>query len=214
MIDIMRKFFIALMVFSLLFACSFSPSKINQTNHQTDSISTMVETIDSLDEKITNSLKLPFDFHDYQIWQDKYDMGEIDERLYSPAYFEDSPLLTKCYFKKWNSGDTIPCLYYDFVIGSMNIFTLQCIGCRTKNTESSFYQIATKNSNGYIDGIICFKYVEGHDWNEQSYTISKDLEIVLYHNKLNDDGSIAEQDVTAKYKINKEGKFIRVGQYE
>lgn len=197
-----------LIIIPLFIGCSFSPSpsKKKQSNYHIDKVN---RTISSEDRE--TKIELPFDFREYQLWEDKYDMGEIEDKLYFPAYFEDDSLLTEHYFKKWNNEDIIPSFYYNFVTNKTDAFILQCICCHLKkDIPSLIYQIATWNGNSYIDGITCFKSLEDHDWKEQSFKVSKDLEIILYHNQLNDDASIIKQDITAKFVINNEGKFIRV----
>lgn len=151
-------------------------------------------------------LDLPFNYYEYQLWGDRYEHGETGEHEYPIYNIEENDIL------KQRSGSGHSSGMYMCVNVIKKKFNVYIVSDMSR-LPPLFDYLVTADSNSVLDSIVCFdfnKYEHSEeDWKEQSFTISKSLEVTLYQNKLND-GKIIEQHPIVKYNINNEGKFIRV----
>lgn len=157
-------------------------------------------------------INLPFDFYQFQLSKNQDDTGKVDERVnktFYDTYFDEKPILAKLYSKHWNEK---PYRYWPFQIKGHD-FNLLLIYYGTEETQDAVrYKLATLKNDGFIDGINCFSMTaeEDENWSVHSFTVSEDLTITMYDNTLGENSSILSQRITAKYTINKAGKFIKL----
>ncbi|MCC8172812.1 MAG: hypothetical protein LIP00_13780 [Parabacteroides sp.] len=76
----------------------------------------------------------------------------------------------------------------------------------------SFEYLVTTDGTSVLDSIVCADESRLDNWKKRSYSISEDLEVTLYRNKVKteDEYPVLEQYPIAKYKIDDTGKFIPV----
>ena len=80
-----------------------------------------------------------------------------------------------------------------------------------ENTPSLIYRLITSVNKSIIDEVTVFSQVgeNSKDWNANSFTISKNLNITVYRNRLRK-GKIIKKDVVDRYTINDKGKFTKL----
>ena len=68
----------------------------------------------------------------------------------------------------------------------------------------------TSVNENVIDGVTVFSQIgeNNRDWKTNSFTISKNLDITVYKNKLHKD-KVIKKDVVDRYTIDDKGRFIK-----
>lgn len=79
-----------------------------------------------------------------------------------------------------------------------------------ENTPSLIYRLITSVNENVIDGVTVFSQIgeNNRDWKTNSFTISKNLDITVYKNKLHKD-KVIKKDVVDRYTIDDKGRFIK-----
>ena len=195
----------------------YLPEKVLLTRYNADKYKAEIKAIDSLKErKIAaegqseidmEEILLPFDFSQFQKEQERYDMGEQDEMPYHPISVRGNKELEQIYKSRWDNS--LPSLFYRFHTGKK--YQLDMICYYLKNTPSLIYRLITSVNKSIIDEVTVFSQVgeNSKDWNANSFTISKNLNITVYRNRLRK-GKIIKKDVVDRYTINDKGKFTKL----
>ncbi len=79
-----------------------------------------------------------------------------------------------------------------------------------ENTPSLIYRLITSVNENVIDGVTVFSQIgeNNRDWKTNSFTISKNLDITVYKNKLHKD-KVIKKGVVDRYTIDDKGRFIK-----
>lgn len=79
-----------------------------------------------------------------------------------------------------------------------------------ENTPSLIYRLITSVNANVIDGVTVFSQIgeNNRDWKTNSFTISKNLDITVYKNKLHKD-KVIKKGVVDRYTIDDKGRFIK-----
>lgn len=194
----------------------YLPEKVQLIRYNADKYYAEIRAIDSLKERdvvVENTsqidikeISLPFDFHQFQEEQDHYNMGEQDEVSYYPVSIEGKEELERIYKSQWDKSQ--PSLFYR--IHTEKRYQLDMVCYYLEGTPSLIYRIITSVDGTIIDGITVFSKIgeNSENWNTNSFTISKNLNVVIYKNKLRN-GKIIKQNVVNRYIIDDKGKFIK-----
>lgn len=194
----------------------YLPKKVQLIRYNADKYQAEIRAIDSLKEKnvvIENTspidikeISLPFDFHQFQDDQDRYNMGEQEEVSYYPVSIEGKEDLERIYKSQWDKSQ--PSLFYR--IHTENKYKLDMVCYYFEGTPSLIYRLITSVDGTIIDGITVFSKIgeNREDWNTNSFTLSKNLDVIIYKNLLHN-GKIIKHNVVGKYIIDDKGKFIK-----
>ena len=176
-----------------------SNRKLMQTGN--DSIFLNLSTDDRL---YLRSIKLPFDNLAFDFAQDKFFNQEIeDEDMPATLYYiRDNKILKRIYENTYNDKSVIA--YLPFVNPKgVSFFILYAEKTRDK--------IITYKNNHIVDRLL-LQYID-HKIPigcEITFTISKDYIVTLYKNKFTKSEKMIEHKPFAKYKINEDGKFVKI----
>ena len=79
-----------------------------------------------------------------------------------------------------------------------------------ENTPSLIYRLITSVNENVIDGVTVLSQIgeNNRDWKTNSFTISKNLDITVYKNKLHKD-KVIKKGVVDRYTIDDKGRFIK-----
>ena len=194
----------------------YLPEMVLLTHYNADKFHAEINAIDSLKEREVvvgiqtevsiEKISLPFDFYQFQKEQELYDMGEQDEMSYHPTSIEGNKELEYTYKSRWDKS--LPSLFYRIKTGKKYQLDLVCY--YLENTPSLIYRLITSVNENVIDGVTVFSQIgeNNRDWKTNSFTISKNLDITVYKNKLHKD-KVIKKDVVDRYTIDDKGRFIK-----
>ena len=194
----------------------YLPEKVLLTRYNANKYKTEIKAIDSLKESRIaieeqteigmEEIPLPFDFSQFQKEQERYDMGEQDEMPYHPISVKGNKELEQTYKSRWDKS--LPSQFYRFHTGKK--FQLDMICYYLENTPSLIYRLITSVNKSIIDEVTVFSQVgeNSKNWNANSFTISKNLGITVYKNKLHK-GKVIKKEVVNRYTIDDDGKFTK-----
>ena len=154
--------------------------------------------IDNIAYSSETETELFFNYIDYCNWYEEYETEETDKRPYGYLSFDDNPELMQNYLKVYN----------DSIIKNYTIFNLNKsfdIYMLLYNAHSRA-KLITVSNNQIIDRISIGNQDDNYEWKELSFTISKELDVIIYKNKLRDN-KIVEQNKIEQYKIDNAGNF-------
>ncbi|WP_092110639.1 hypothetical protein [Prevotella sp. KH2C16] len=171
-----------------------------------DSLEKLSVAVESEKRIDVAEIPLPFDFHHFQHEQDLYDEGKHDDMPYKCVYIEDNKELEYTYKSQWDNSK--PGLLYRIHTGKE--YKLDMVSYAIDGIPSLIYRLITSIHGVVIDGLTVFSFVgeDEKDWNTSSFTISKDLGITIYKNKLHHD-KIVKQTIVGRYAIDDEGRFVK-----
>jgi hypothetical protein len=147
--------------------------------------------------------KLPFDQLAYNKAYEKFLNGETDDDDDLPAPltydYKDNAVLKRIYSNKYHDNSVDD---YRVVLNprGISIFILY------PNPQ----RIITYKNNHIIDRLKLPYNKADPQGNEITFTISKDYIITVYRNKFTKKGKMIEHKPSAKYKINEDGKFVKI----
>ena len=127
-------------------------------------------------------ISLPFDFGQFPKEEDRHDMGEQEDMPYLPITIEGNATLENIYKSRWDKSRQS--LFYRIHTGKK--FQLDMVCYYLENTPSHIYRLITSAGENIIDGLTAFSQIgeNSGDWKAKSFTIAKNLDIIVYKNKL------------------------------
>ena len=151
-------------------------------------------------------ISLPFDFGQFQKEKDRHDMGEQEDMPYLPITIEGNATLENIYKSRWDKSR--PSLFYRIHTGKK--FQLDMVCYYLENTPSHIYRLITSAGENIIDGLTAFSQIgeNSGDWKAKSFTIAKNLDIIVYKNKLYKE-KVVKRQVVGRYTIDDKGRFIK-----
>ena len=151
---------------------------------------------------LLSSIKLPYDELAFDKAYEKYLNEEIEsDELPAPLPYEctDNAVLKRIYSNK----------YHDKSVENYMV-VLNPKGISVFILYPNPQRIITYKNNHIIDRLKLPYNKADPQGNEITFTISKDYIITVYRNKFTKKGKMIEHKPSAKYKINEDGKFVKI----